>query len=132
MKILFLCTGNAYRSPLAEALLKKLRPDLTVDSAGLHVAIPIPKQVKDYLSGRNSVNFLKTYPESIEDKKLATYDLIVAMERRHSQAVLRHCPQCKDRIVLWNIQDPYFEEHNVTDRIFNEIEKRVNELAESI
>ena len=132
MKILFLCTGNAYRSPLAEALLKKLRPDLTVDSAGLHVAIPIPKQVKDYLSGRNSVNFLKTYPESIEDKKLATYDLIVAMERRHSQAVFRHCPQCKDRIVLWNIQDPYFEEHNVTDRIFNEIEKRVNELAESI
>jgi protein-tyrosine-phosphatase len=117
---------------LAEALLKKLRPDLTVDSAGLHVAIPIPKQVKDYLSGRNAVNFLKTYPESIEDKKLATYDLVVAMEPRHRQAVLRHCPQCKDRIVVWNIQDPYFEEHNVTDRIFSEIEKRVNELAESI
>jgi predicted protein tyrosine phosphatase len=28
MRILFVCSGNAYRNPLAEALLRKLRPDL--------------------------------------------------------------------------------------------------------
>jgi len=32
MKILFICSGNAYRSPLAEALLKKLRPDLEIET----------------------------------------------------------------------------------------------------
>ncbi|UCH71344.1 MAG: low molecular weight protein arginine phosphatase, partial [Candidatus Bathyarchaeota archaeon] len=34
MKVLFVCTGNSFRSPVAEALLKKLRNDLEVESAG--------------------------------------------------------------------------------------------------
>lgn len=131
MKILFICTGNAYRSPLAEALLKKLRPDLTVESAGLHVAIPIPKQVKDYLMEHNAADFLKSYPESIEEKELRTFDLIVAMESKHKQAVLRNCPDCEKRIVVWNIKDPYWEEEEA-ERIFVQIENKVKELAESL
>ncbi len=132
MKILFLCTGNAYRSPLAEALLKKIRPDLTVDSAGLQVAIPIPRQVRDYLTARNAVDFLKKFPENIEDKELRTFDLIIAMESRHRVAVLRKCRDCVERIVVWNIKDPYFEEEQDVERIFAEIENRVKELAELI
>ena len=131
MKILFVCTGNAYRSPLADALLKKLKPDLTVDSAGLQVAIPIPKQVKDYLMEHNAVNFLKAFPESIEDKQLRTFDRIVAMESKHKQAVLRNCPECEKRIVVWNIKDPYWEEEEA-ENIFSQIENRVKELAESL
>ena len=132
MKILFLCTGNACRSPLAEALLKKIRPDLNVDSAGFHVAIPIPKPVRDYLKAQNALDFLKNFPESIEEKKLGAYDLIVAMEPRHKHAVLRKCPACEERIVVWNIEDPYFETEADAERIFAEIENRVKELAESI
>jgi len=41
MRVLFVCSGNAHRSPLAEALLRKAKPDWVVDSAGLHVAILI-------------------------------------------------------------------------------------------
>ena len=55
MKVLFVCHGNAYRSPLAEALLKKLRPDLKVDSAGLHVAIPISGEIKEHLKKVNAL-----------------------------------------------------------------------------
>jgi protein-tyrosine phosphatase len=132
MKILFVCTGNAYRSPLAEALLKKFRPDLTVDSAGLHVAIPIAAQIRDYLASRNAIGFLKNFPEGIEEKELRAFDLIVAMESRHKLAVLKECPDCVKKIVVWNIEDPYFEEEKGMKKIFNTIEDKVNELAKSL
>ncbi|MEM3941842.1 MAG: hypothetical protein QW829_03085, partial [Candidatus Bathyarchaeia archaeon] len=35
-----------YRSPLAEALLRKLRPDWIVDSAGLRIVLSIAEEVK--------------------------------------------------------------------------------------
>ncbi len=34
MNVLFVCTGNTCRSPLAEKILQNLRPDLDVRSAG--------------------------------------------------------------------------------------------------
>ena len=131
MKVLFVCTGNAYRSPIAEALLKKLRPDLTVDSAGLKVAIPIPKQVRDFLGEQNALDLLKAYPESIEKKQLRTFDLVVAMELKHKQAILRRCTDCEKRIVVWNINDPYWEYEDAVD-IFIQIQNKVKELAEKI
>ncbi|EUJ32716.1 low molecular weight phosphotyrosine protein phosphatase [Listeria floridensis FSL S10-1187] len=35
MNILFVCTGNTCRSPLAEGILKSIRPDLNVRSRGI-------------------------------------------------------------------------------------------------
>jgi len=58
MRVLFICYGNAYCSPFAEAILKKLRPELEVDSAGLHVAIPISREVKDYLRSHNTMQYI--------------------------------------------------------------------------
>jgi protein-tyrosine-phosphatase len=132
MKILFVCYGNAFRSPLAEALLKKLRPDLEVDSAGLHVAIPVSGEVKAFLSKRNAVSYLKETPQSIDEKELRRYDLIVVMEQVQANAVLRACPECKARIVAWNVEDPYFLARDDADNVFLQIENKVKELAKSL
>ena len=132
MKVLFVCSGNAYRSPLAEALLKKLRSDLDVDSAGLHVVIPVSSEVKSFLKKLDAAQHLKRYSESLDEKNLRGYDLIVAMEQKHKAAVLRRCSECADKIVVWNIEDPYFEEREVEGRIYAEIQVKVKELAESL
>jgi protein-tyrosine-phosphatase len=118
MKVLFVCYGNAYRSPLAEALLKKLRPDLEVDSAGLHVAIPVAREIKNYLRKRDALVYLKAYPESIDEKNLRGYDLIATMDQKVKNAVLGKCPACKDKILGWNVEDPYFEKQDALG-IFN-------------
>jgi protein-tyrosine phosphatase len=129
MKVLFVCSGNAYRSPLAEALLKKLRPDLEVDSAGLQVAIPISVHVREYLAEHDAARYLKEAPQTIGEKNLEGYDLIVAMEHVHAKAVLRLCRVCEGRIVEWNIEDPYFLEDGAARKIYRQIENRVVELA---
>ena len=132
MKILFVCSGNAYRSPLAEALLKKLRPDLEVDSAGLRAVIPISRKVREYLAKRDAAQYLKKAPQGIVEKKLREYDLIVAMEHVHTNAVLSVCPECKTRIVEWNIEDPYFLEQEDAENVYVRIENKVEELAKSL
>jgi len=132
MKVLFVCSGNAHRSPLAEALLKKLRSDLEVDSAGLHVAIPISEEVRRYLAREDAEQYLKKVPENLESKRLNGYDLIVAMEQRHKDYVLSRCPKCEDKIVVWNIEDPYFLEHEEAEKVYRQIEEKVRELAKSL
>jgi len=132
MKILFVCSGNAYRSPVAEALLRKLRPEIDVDSAGIDPAIPISEAAKSYLGRENATKHLKQAPEDLNKKKLGEYDLIVAMKQEHKDVILSRCPECAGRTVVWNIDDPYFLPHGYTEKIFKQIKGKVGELAESL
>ena len=103
-----MCSGNAHRSPLAEALLKKMEPSWEVDSAGLQVTIPTSEESREYLRKEGAEQCLKKAPESLRSKHLGEYDLIVAMEERHKNAILAQCPECKSKVVVWNIRDQYF------------------------
>ena len=132
MKVLFVCSGNVHRSPLAEASLKRLRQDVEVDSAGIHTAIPIAEEVREHLAKENADQHLKNVPESLDIKRLDEYDLIVAMEQRHKDYVLSKCPECEDKTVVWNIADPYFMSNEDAESIYKQIEEKVKKLAESL
>jgi len=131
-KVLFVCTGNAYRSPISEALLKKLRPDLEVDSAGTRIAREITEEAKEYLESEDALQYLKKTPENIDSKQLDQYNIIIAMEKRHRDAVLKKCPECKNKIVVWNIPDKIFFLRGRTENINNQMKKNVTEYGESL
>jgi len=131
-RVLFVCTGNAYRSPICEALLKKLRPDLEVDSAGTNIVRKITKEARQYLMSENAIQFLKKKPESIDSKQLEQYNIIIVMEKRHKDAVLKKCSECKNKIVVWNIPDKIFFLRGRTNKINNQMKKKVTEYAESL
>jgi len=126
------CSGNAHRSPLAEALLKKLRPDLEVDSAGISTSIPISEEVKKYLAKGNAGIYLKRFPENLAEKRLADYDLIVAMEQYHKDVVVAMRAECEQRTVVWSVEDPYFLDRKDAERIYRQVEDKVRELAKSL
>jgi len=131
MHVLFVCSGNAHRSPLAEALLRKIKPDWTVDSAGLSVAIPIAEEIREYLRREDAEQFLKNKPEGLGGKRLEDYDVIVAMEPKHEDYVLSLCPECESKIVVWDVKDPYFMKKEEARKIYEKIKEKVTQLATS-
>jgi protein-tyrosine-phosphatase len=132
MRVLFVCTGNAHRSPLAEALLKKLRPDLHVKSAGLCVAIPIAEEARRYLQGEDAAKYLKKAPEALTNAQIHECDLIVAMERKHKDAIMLRCPECGSKILVWDVKDPYLLPSEEGKRVYGQIKEKVTELAGSL
>jgi len=132
MRILFVCTGNSYRSPVAGALLKKMREDLEVESAGTRPARMIASNAKQLLERENALKNLKGAPEGIDQKNLEEYDLIIAMKQNHKNELLKRYPQLEDRIQVWDIDDPIYLPYGSDKKIFEEIKRKVLELAESI
>ena len=132
MRILFVCTGNSYRSPVAGALLKKVREDLQVESAGTHPAGMIASNAKHLLKKENALKNLKGAPEGINEKNLEEYNLIIAMKQDHKNELLIRYPQMEDRIQVWNIDDSIHLPYVSDKKIFEEIKQKVLELATSI
>ena len=134
MKILFVCSGNSFRSPVAEALLKKFKPGIEVDSAGTNPVVPhmIAGVSVKYLEGDNAGQYLKKTPEGLNEKDLDKYDLIVAMKTENKDVILSKCPECENKIVVWNIEDPYFLPQGYTEKIFERIKQKVKELGRNL
>jgi protein-tyrosine-phosphatase len=132
MRVLFVCSGNAYRSPIAEALLKKLRPDLEVDSAGTEVASTVSEQAKKYVAEEDAEKYLIKTPQSLDSKHPRQYDLIIALEQKHKNAILAHCPECESRIIVWNIRDLVSLPSEYAEKISNQIKAKVIILAMSL
>ena len=132
MRILFVCTGNSYRRPVAEALLKKVRGDLEVESAGTHPAGMIASNAKKFLEKENALKNLKGAPEGINQKNLEEYNLIIAMKQNHKNELLRRCPQIEDKIQVWDVDDPIYLPHGSDKEVFEEIKRKILELAKSI
>jgi len=116
---------------LAEALLRKMRRDWVVDSAGIHVAVPIADEVREFLRREGAEEFLKSGPEGLGGKRLGDYDVIVAMEKGHRDYVLSLCPECGDKIVVWNVKDPYFMDREDAWKVYEQIKEKVTQLARS-
>lgn len=129
LKVLFVCTGNACRSPLADALLKKYRSDIDVDSAGTYAYYKVVDLTRRYIEQEGATEFLKRIPDSLSSKNLSDYDLIIAMEKEHEDAIIRQLPECKDKVIVWHINDPYQLPYKQASREFDKIKTKVVHLA---
>ena len=117
---------------MADALLKKFRPDVDVDSAGTYPYYKVVDLTRRYAEQEGASEFLKAVPDGLQSKNLGDYDLIVAMETEHERAILIQSPECVENIVVWHINDPYALPYNQASQTFDKIKSKVAHLAKSL
>ena len=137
MNILFVCTGNTCRSPMAAALFNKIATekdlDVRIESAGLFAPNGEPASenavlaMKDYgidLSGHRA--------KTVSSELLKQVDLALTMTASHKMALEQYLRDkvytlCEFAEVEGDIPDPYggdLEEYKIcADKIYNALLK---------
>jgi protein-tyrosine-phosphatase len=114
--ILFACTHNAIRSPMAEAVMKVMHGRrVYVDSVGLRPQ-PIDPFVIAALD-EIGIDLSKHRPKSFEDLEDDYFDLVISLspEAQHRAVELTRTSSCE--IEYWPIMDPSLISGNREQRL---------------
>ena len=142
-RVLFVCTGNICRSPTAEGVLRHLASArglaLHVESAGTgdwHVGQP-PDERALHHARRRGYDLSAQRARQVRAADFETFDLIVAMDRGHLRALLRHCPpehRAKVRLFLEgeDVPDPYFGGAEGFEQVLDLVEAACRSLLEEL
>lgn len=93
-RLLFVCTGNATRSVIAEAIVRRERPEWPVYSAGTR-AIPGLPSSRRTLAALASVDVsaLGHRSRTLNAEHLSDADLVIAFERDHVSYIRARFPE---------------------------------------
>jgi protein-tyrosine phosphatase len=105
--VLFVCTANICRSPLAMALFRhRLEqqgelPGWRIESAGTWAMEGEPPALKSImLLGRRGINLRSHRSRTVSRELLQSFDLILTMERGHKEALRAEFPEIASRTFL--------------------------------
>lgn len=140
-KVIFVCTGNTCRSPMAEGLGKKyLGSDLEIVSRGLSVS---------YGQGANPKSALAMSMEGIDlsshkavrfnPEEVTGDTLILGMTFSHKDYLLTYFPELKGQVftlmeyaeMAGEVSDPYGSHQDVYNQCAKLLKKAINKLADS-
>lgn len=124
-KVLFVCLGNACRSPMAEAIALRDAPDvIEPSSAGLTPLGRIEPMTKLTLA-KNGFSSDELSSKALLAAASETADIVINMSGRPKEAAFKGAANVED----WTVEDPYGADAGLYQRIFEDIERRVRELA---
>jgi len=151
MKILLVCMGNICRSPLAEAVVRRmldtngLAACTTVASAGTHdfnVGLP-PDPRARRVALRRGYDMAGMRARRVQPADFEHFDIILAMDRRNLAMLESCCPaQHRHKLALFlgygagsdadEVPDPYGEAQESFERVLDLIEDAARGLIEAL
>lgn len=135
-KIMFICSGNTCRSPLAEGLFKKYLQennitDIEVSSAGVGAFPGDAVSINSILvAGSRGVDISDHRARNVNPEHLITTDLFFCMSESHKAALSRHCDESK--IIVLNVPDPFGRPIEVYEECAKQLESKFPEILERI
>ncbi|MGH9743457.1 MAG: low molecular weight phosphatase family protein [Candidatus Acidiferrum sp.] len=124
-KVLFVCLGNACRSPMAEAIARRDAGDvIEASSAGLTPLGRIEGMTRETLE-RNGYSCEGLESKPMVREALDAADLVINLSGRAKEWAFEDISKVED----WRVEDPYGADAELYQRIFAEIERRVAELS---
>src|SRR5579863_4019126 len=124
LRVVFVCIGNACRSPMGEAIARKDAADvMEASSAGIFPLGMIPELTRTTL-GKNGYS-----TEGLGSKGVAQFapqdvDLVLNMSGMDRPVALAQFENVEE----WEVGDPYGGDEATYQRILQEIQRRVREL----
>ncbi len=135
-KVLFVCTGNTCRSPMAEAVFNSIvekNKDFCAFSRGLFAdGSPLSDNARAVLK-ENGIQFNHT-SHLLTGNDIDCANIIFGMTRRHGQAVLDKFPNAAGKVFLMpsDIFDPYGADIEVYRKCFNQIKEAIEYILPTL
>jgi protein-tyrosine-phosphatase len=127
-RVLFVCLGNACRSPMAESIARYDAADvIDASSAGLTPLGFLPPLTTDTLS-RNGYAIDNLKSKGISKELWADADLVINMSGTPRDIAFPEYEKVED----WLVDDPYGADAHLYQRIFESIQRRIAQLAEGL
>ena len=141
MKVMFVCTGNTCRSPMAEAIFKDMAKGIEVHSVGFSTFSGEPASNKAIIvCGNHDLDLLNHRTTNIGDSKIEDMDLILTATVEHRDKIRRLFPDLEAFTIKeyaggyddLNISDPVCGSLKDYENCFWEIKEALEKIHESL
>ena len=133
MKILFVCSGNTCRSPMAEGIARKMfGASVHVESAGTHAHVRDPPATNAVETMRDQfgIDISSHRSRSINDVHMGNFDYIVPMADDVHDYLQQSFPSLGEKLMpSWGIDDPYGGDLRTYEEAAAKIQKHLEELS---
>lgn len=149
-RIIFVCTGNTCRSPMAEAIFrdiiveKGIDKNFEVSSAGIYSfeGDPASYQAIEVMKKEFGIDLKTHRAKIIDDSDIEKADIILTMTKHHRDMIIDIYPEASEKVHILkefagikedtDVIDPFGQDYDTYKSCANEIEELLVEILERL